>query len=44
MGRSAIDDQKDRAAGSGEQAFQKLDENSGVDAALLFDHEAHVTA
>ena len=44
MGRPAIDDQEDHAAGSGDQAFQKFDENRGVDAALLFDHEAHVTA
>jgi hypothetical protein len=25
-----------------DQTFQKFDENKGVDAALLFDHEAHV--
>jgi len=33
MGRSAIEDQKDHAPGSGEQAFQKRDENRISDAA-----------
>jgi hypothetical protein len=42
MGRSAIDDQNDHAAG--DQTFQNFDENCGVDAALLFHHEAHVAA
>jgi hypothetical protein len=33
MGRPAIDDQEDHALCSGEQAFQKFDDNRGVDAA-----------
>jgi hypothetical protein len=38
-GRPAIDDQEDHALCSGDQAFEKFEENTGVDAALSFDHE-----
>ena len=44
MSRATIDDQKDFALGALDQAFQEFDEDIGVDAALVDDHEPQVAA
>src|ERR1700719_1537018 len=44
MGRASIDDQENRALGTGDEALEKFDENIGVDAASVLDHEPHLAA
>jgi hypothetical protein len=44
MGRATIDDQKDFALGIFRQALQEFDEDIGVDAPLIDDHESHMAA
>ena len=44
VGGAAIDDQENRALGTGHQALEKLDEDRGIHPALFFDHEPHMAA
>src|ERR1700683_2805894 len=42
MGGASVDNQENRALGSGDEALEKFDEDVGIDGALLFDHEPHI--
>src|SRR5580700_2137530 len=44
MGGASIDDQENRAFGAGDKALEKFNEDSGIDAALLLDHEPHLAS
>src|SRR6266404_7172809 len=44
MGRTSIDDQENRACGAGDEALEKFNEDSGIDTALLLDHEPHLAS
>src|SRR5260370_36022145 len=40
-GRASSDDQENRALGTGNEALEKFDEDGGIDAVVLLDHEPH---
>src|ERR1700730_6073981 len=44
MSGASIDDQENRAFGAGDKALEKFNEDSGIDAALLLDHEPHLAS
>src|SRR5271169_3103540 len=44
MGGTPIDDQENRACGAGDEALEKFNEDSGIDTALLLDHEPHLAS
>src|SRR3984893_2259935 len=44
MGGTSIDDQENRACGTGDEALEKFNEDSGIDTALLLDHEPHLAS
>src|SRR4029077_8251898 len=44
MGGTSIDNQENRACGTGDEALEKFNEDSGIDTALLLDHEPHLAA
>jgi len=44
MGGTSIDDQENRACGAGDEALEKFNEDSGIDTALLLDHEPHLAS
>src|SRR5271169_1792337 len=44
MGGTSIDDQENRAFGAGDEALEKFNEDSGIDTALLLDHEPHLAS
>src|SRR5277367_651530 len=44
MGGTSIDDQEDRTCGTADEALEKFNEDSGIDTALLLDHEPHLAS
>src|SRR6202049_422929 len=44
MGGTSIDDQENRACGAGDEALEKFNKDSGIDTALLLDHEPHLAS
>src|ERR1700735_5711024 len=44
MGGASIDDQENCAFGAGDEALEKFDKDSGINAALLLDHEPHLAS
>src|SRR5882724_149611 len=44
MGGTSIDDQENRSFGAGDEALEKFNEDSGIDTALLLDHEPHLAS
>src|ERR1700720_1165041 len=41
---TSIDNQENRACGAGDEALEKFNEDSGIDTALLLDHEPHLAS
>src|SRR6266700_4615923 len=44
MSGTSIDNQENRACGAGDEALEKFNEHSGIDTALLLDHEPHLAS
>src|SRR5271169_4701517 len=44
MGGTSIDDQENRTCCAGDEALEKFNKDSGIDTALLLDHEPHLAS